>query len=238
MTISILTLFPQMFQGPFAHSIIKKSVEKGLVTIRIINIRDFGIGRHKIVDDAPYGGGSGMIMRVDVVHRAIDFAKNSLPSKLPLIILLNPDGKPFTQKKAISLAKLEHLILICGHYEGIDSRIDHFIDEKLSIGDYVLTGGEIPAIVVTDTVVRLIKDVLKQGVTHSESFSGASGYLEYPQFTRPRIYQKLSVPQTLLAGDHNKIRTWREKQSVKKTRLTRPDLIKKSLGALYKSPPR
>lgn len=227
MTISILTLFPQMFQGPFAYSIIKNAVEKDLVTIRIIDIRDFGIGRHKTVDDAPYGGGLGMIMRVDVVHRAIEFAKNSLPSKKNCVILLSPDGKTFTQKKASSLAKLEHLILVCGHYEGIDSRIDRFIDEKISIGDYVLTGGEIPAIVVTDAVVRLIKGVLKDGVTHSESFSGASGYLEYPQFTRPRVYQKLRVARTLLTGDHDKIRSWRERQSVKKTRLLRPDLVGK-----------
>ena len=230
MTISILTLFPQMFQGPFAHSIIKNSIEKGFVTIRIIDIRDFGIGKHKSVDDAPYGGGPGMIMRVDVVHRAIVHAK--IPnSKKERIILLNPDGKTFSQKKASSFAKLEHLILVCGHYEGIDSRIDRFIDEKISIGDYVLTGGEIPAIVVTDTVVRLIKDVLKDGVTDSESFSGASGYLEYPQFTRPRIYQKLRVPQTLLTGDHNRIRTWRERQAVKKTRLLRPDLLVKQTKA-------
>ncbi len=225
MTISILTLFPQMFQGPFEYSIIKNATEKGLVTIRFVNIRDFGIGKHKIVDDTPYGGGSGMIMRADVVHHAIVHAKNLSSSKKQSTILLSPDGENFTQEKASNFAKLEHLILVCGHYEGIDSRVDNFADEKISIGDYVLTGGEIPAIVVTDTVVRLVTGVLKDTVTQSESFSLTFGYLEYPQFTRPRVYKRLRVPQVLLAGDHNRIQKWRQKQAVKKTRLLRPDLL-------------
>lgn len=223
MIISILTLFPQMFAGTFEHSIVKNAIDKEQVSIRFINIRDFGIGRHKIVDDTPYGGGTGMIMKVDVLHKAILAAKDK-SAKKEKVILLTPDGQTFTQKKAIDLAKLDHLILVCGRYEGFDNRIEQYVDEKISIGDYVLTGGEIPSMVITDAVVRLIPGVLKEGVTDSESFSHQN--LEYPQFTRPQTYQNESIPKILLSGDHKLVDAWRKKESIKKTRLTRPDLLK------------
>src|SRR3989344_2465978 len=156
MKISILTLFPQMFQGPFEYSIIKKSIEKSLAEIKIINIRDFGIGKHKQVDDAPYGGGKGMILRVDVLANAIQKSRiKGLSSKKQKIILLDPKGKTFNQKKAIELSELEHIILVCGHYEGVDERIENFIDEKISIGDFISTGGEIPAMLIADCIIRL-----------------------------------------------------------------------------------
>ena len=225
MKITILSLFPEMFKGPFDESIIKRAKEKKLVDIQFMNIRDFGIGRHKIVDDTPYGGGPGMILRVDVTAGAIENAKNpKLNKKEQKTYLLSPQGKVFDQKKAHELSKLKHLILVCGHYEGIDGRVDKFIDGKISIGDFIVTGGEIPAMLVVDAVVRLIKGTLKKGVTASESFSP---YLEHPQYTKPRIYKNLSVPGVLLSGNHKKIKEWKEKESIKITGKVRPDLLKR-----------
>ena len=225
MKITILSLFPEMFKGPFDESIIKRAIEKKLVDIQFMNIRDFGIGRHKIVDDTPYGGGSGMILRVDVAAEAIENAKNpKLNKKEQKTYLLSPQGKVFDQKKAHELLKLKHLILVCGHYEGVDGRVDKFIDGKISIGDFIVTGGEIPAIAVVDAVVRLIKGTLKKGVTASESFSP---YLEHPQYTKPRIFKNLSVPGVLLSGNHKKIKEWKEKESIKITGKVRPDLLKR-----------
>ena len=223
MKISILTLFPQMFAGPFDYSIIKNAKDKKKVSIEFINIRSFGIGKHKVVDDKPYGGGHGMILRVDVLENAITRSKDKkLSSRDQKVVLLSPHGKTFNQKKAKELSKLKHLILICGRYEGIDERAKKFIDEELSIGDFVVTGGEIPAMLVTDAVVRLIEGVLKEGVTTSESFSP---YLEYPQYTKPSLYKNLKVPSILLNGDHGKIKIWRENKSLKTTTRLRPDLI-------------
>lgn len=218
MLISILTLFPEIFSPIFSSSIIGRAQKKKLVKINIVNIRDFAFDRHHTVDDKPYGGGIGMVMKVDVVAKAIESSKIKNPP-LPagrqkskfreVIILLDPKGKEFNQEKARRLAKFDHLILICGHYEGIDDRISHFIDEKISIGSYVLTGGEIPAMVITDTVIRLIPGVLANSkATVYESF-GKDKYLEEPQYTKPRIFRNLSVPKILLSGNHANIQKWR-----------------------------
>lgn len=228
MTITILTLFPEMFKGPLEYSIIKKAVDKKIVKINFVNMRDFGIGKHKIVDDAPYGGGTGMVIRVDVVDKALKSIKNKKKNKR--IILLDARGKTFNQNQALELAKIEHLILVCGHYEGFDERVkDYLVDEVISIGDYILTGGEIPAMVVTDTVVRLLPKVLKKEATKLESFAGIkkSLILEYPQYTKPRIYKNLKVPDILLSGNHEKINQWRKEQAIKITKKQRPDLLKK-----------
>lgn len=230
-----------MFQGPFDHSIIKLAKEKNLVTIDFVNIRDFGVGKHRVVDDTPYGGGIGMVMRVDVVHAAIEYAKQKVKSdpfdKLRTskqkVILLTASGKTFKQEKAKAYAALDHLILVCGHYEGIDERITHFVDEQLSIGDFITTGGEIPAMLITDAVIRCIKSVLKAGVTDAESFSLRSeekALLEYPHFTKPAIYEDHAVPEVLLSGDHKKIADWRKEKSRLKTALVRPDLLTKKVG--------
>jgi len=226
MVITIVTLFPEMFKGPFAHSIIKNAIEKNLVTINYVNIRDFGIGKHKIVDDKPYGGGKGMIIRVDVLEKAIEKARKLSDSadENRKVILLEPVGVTFNQKKAAQLSKLKHLILICGHYEGFDGRIRKYVDEVISIGDFISTGGEIPAMLITDSIVRLIKGVLPKNVTNEESFSRKT--LEYPQYTRPEIYNNLKVPNILLSGDHKKILDWRQKQALNITLKIRPDLIK------------
>lgn len=225
MKISILTLFPEMFQGPFDYSIVKNAKEKKLVGVNFVNIRDFGIGRHKVVDDKPYGGGHGMILRVDVLEKAISQTKdkNSKASEQK-VVLLSPHGKTFNQKKALELSHLKHLILICGRYEGVDERAKKFIDQELSIGDFIVTGGEIPAMLVTDAVVRLIKGVLKEGVTATESFSSL---LEYPQYTKPYNYKSLLVPPILLGGDHGKIKSWRDKISLRTTIKLRPDLLRR-----------
>src|SRR3990167_164293 len=221
MKISILTLFPEMFKGPFDSSIIKNATDKKKVSIEYVNIRDFGIGKHKTVDDTPYGGGQGMILKVDVLEKAISKTKNTAWKKQK-VVLLTPEGKTFNQKIARELSKLKHLIIVCGHYEGVDNRIEKFVDEKLSIGDFVVTGGEIPSMLIVDAVVRLKKGFLKKGVTENESFSP---YLEYPQYTKPRKYKKLEVPKVLLSGHHGKIDDWRQKQSERITKSLRPDIL-------------
>lgn len=236
MKISILTLFPEMFKGPFDYSILKHALEKKVVALEFVNIRDFGLGRHKIVDDKPYGGGVGMVMRVDVVDRAISNIKSLASQRSGQIsnikyrervILLDPKGMMFTQKKAREFSKLDHLILICGHYEGFDERIRKFVDEEISIGDYILTGGELPSMVVVDAVVRLIKGVLKKKeATELESFS-QKNLLEYPQYTRPEVFENLRVPNILLSGNHSKISKWRVRQALQQTLKRRPDLKKR-----------
>jgi len=224
MKIDIITIFPKMFTGPFRESIVARAQKKSLVEINIHNLRDWTKDKHKSVDDQPFGGGPGMIMRVDIVDRAVTDISKQFKKK---IILLTPQGKPFTQKKAQQLSKLEQIILICGHYEGVDERIrTQIVDEEISIGDYVLSGGELAAMVVTDTVVRLIPGVLGQKDSlKEESFSPATGGLEYPQYTRPAEYKKLLVPKILLSGNHQQIKTWRQKQSLKRTKDKRPDLL-------------
>ncbi|KKQ75204.1 MAG: tRNA (guanine-N(1)-)-methyltransferase [Candidatus Woesebacteria bacterium GW2011_GWB1_38_5b] len=212
MKISVISLFPQMFIGPFDQSIIKNARKKKLLELNFVDLRSFGVGKHKTVDDKPYGGGTGMILKVDVLKKAIDatldktFKKNE-----QRIVLMDPGGKRFNQKTAKEYSKLLHLMIICGHYEGVDARIEKFIDEKVSIGDFVLTGGELGAIPVIDATARLISGVLKDGVVDNESF--ASGNLiEYPQYTRPKKFGSYKVPDILLSGNHGKIEEWKNKK--------------------------
>jgi tRNA (guanine37-N1)-methyltransferase len=225
MKISILTLFPEMFQGPFNYSIVKRAVDKGLINLNFVNIRDYGIGKHHLVDDKPYGGGNGMILKVDVINSAIKKAKDKkLKNGEERIILLSAKGKTYEQSLAKKYAKLKHLIIICGHYEGIDERILNFVDEEVSIGDYILTGGEIPAMIIADSVSRLVKGVIREGSAENESFTP---FLEYPQFTKPQQYKNFPVPEILLSGNHKQIDSWRKKESLITTSKIRPDLLKK-----------
>lgn len=231
MKISILTLFPEMFQGPFDFSIIKNAKEKGLIAIELVNIRDFGLGRHKVVDDTPYGGGKGMVMRVDVLYEAIQHTRDkSLSPAEEKVVLLDARGEVFKQATAVKYSTVKHLILLCGHYEGVDERIRQYIDETISIGDFILTGGEIPAMLVTDSVTRLISGVLTDEATALESFSNdeISGeqHLEYPQYTRPQEFHEHIVPQVLLSGNHAAIAAWRKNMAEEITKTYRPDLIK------------
>lgn len=218
MKISILTLFPEMFQGPFQHSILKHAQDKQLVKIDLINIRDFGIGAHKQVDDSPYGGGIGMVMRVDVLHNAIKHSiKDDTEETKRKIVLTSAKGGEYTQTRAITYSQLDHLVIICGHYEGVDERILRYVDEEISIGKYVLTGGEIPAMVLTDSITRLIHGVLKPEATRHESFSlqdqASNELLEYPHYTRPPNYEGVQVPEVLIQGNHKLIDKWRFDQS-------------------------
>ena len=228
MRIDILTIFPEMFAGPFDQSIIKRAKDKKLVTIKIHNLRDWTRDKHKTVDDKPFGGGAGMVMKVDVVDSALRSLKRKknppAGGEKRKIILLTPQGKNFNQLLAQKLSKQQHLILICGHYEGFDERIRCLVDEEISIGDYILTGGEIPAMTIVDAVVRLIPGVIEAESLHEESFS--SGLLEYPQYTRPEIYKKMKVPAVLLSGNHEKINKWRQEKAKKRTLSRRPDLTR------------
>ena len=234
MKIDILTLFPKMFAGPFDESIIKRAQDKKLVQVQIHDLRKWGQDARKTVDDRPYGGGVGMIIRVDVVARAISNFQFPISNKNKRkIVLLDAGGEPFVQKKAVELSKLEHLILIAGHYEGVDHRVhEHLVDEVISIGDYVLTGGEIPAMVIVDTVVRLLPGVIKKESLLEESFSQASilqlptSNVEHPQYTRPETYKGWKVPEVLLKGNHKEIEKWRLKKSTERTKARRPDLLK------------
>lgn len=225
MTFYILTLFPQMFRGPFDESIIKRAVDKGIIDIQLVDIRDFTTDRHKSVDDRPYGGGVGMILRVDVLDRAI----RSIPVH-SYKILLDPAGKRFTQSDARLYArKYRAITLICGHYEGVDDRIRDLVDAQLSIGDFVLTGGELPAMVLVDTISRLVPGVLKSGeATADESFEPndeGTHLLSYPQYTRPREYLGQRVPNILLSGNHASIADWKGKEAKLRTALLRSDML-------------
>lgn len=227
MLFSIITLFPQMFQDVFAHSIIKRAREKKLIDIKLIDLRNFGLGKHKTVDDRPYGGGTGMIIRVDVLDKAINFAKKGIENEK--VVLLDPKGKTYDQKKAQDFSNLSHLILICGHYEGVDERAKKFVDEQISIGDYVLSGGEIAAMVILESTARLIPNVLKKNdATILESFSQIKGkrMLEYPQYTRPKTYKGTKVPKILFSGHQKKIEEHNALQALKLTKKARPDLLK------------
>ncbi len=229
MHVSIITLFPEMFIGPFSSSIIKRAQEADKVTIEYIQLRDFSNDAYKTVDDHPYGGGVGMVLRVDVLDRAIQSVKSRIPAEakeLTKVILLDPRGTSYNQKKARILSELTHLILVCGHYEGVDERVRSLVDEQISIGDFVVTGGEIPAMAIVDSVVRLLPGVLRnKEASFTESFE--SGSLEYPQYTRPETYQHKAVPGVLLSGNHADIADWRMKQSQILTKKLRPDLLKK-----------
>lgn len=219
MKFTILTLFPEMFE-PIKHSIIERASKKNLIEINFINIRDFSKDKHKHVDDTPYGGGAGMVIRPDVVYDAYKSINNNNAK----VIHLSPKGKVLTQSKVKSLSKEEHLVLLCGHYEGIDQRVlDKIVDEEISIGDYVLTGGELPAMVLIDSVSRYVDGVLSEDSTKEESFS--TNLLEYPQYTRPEIFQGMKVPEILISGNHQKIDEWRKNQSIITTYKKRPDIL-------------
>ncbi|MBO5005226.1 MAG: tRNA (guanosine(37)-N1)-methyltransferase TrmD [Clostridia bacterium] len=219
MKFDVLTLFPESFE-PIKQSILGRALEKNLISLNLINIRDFSKDKHKKVDDTPYGGGAGMVIKPDVVYDAY----KSVEDKNAKVIYLSPQGNVLNQKKVESLSKEEHLILLCGHYEGIDQRvIDEIVDEEISIGDYVLTGGEIPAMVLIDSVSRYVEGVLTKESIKEESFS--NNLLEYPQYTRPEIFLNKKVPEVLLSGHHENIRKWREEQSLKNTYQKRPDLL-------------
>ena len=220
MKFDVLTLFPEMFSA-VKQSILGKAIEKGLININLINIRDFSKNKHKKVDDTPYGGGAGMVIRPDVVYDAY----KSVYDENAKVIYLTPQGKTLNQKMVEDLSKEKRLILLCGHYEGIDQRvIDKIVDEEISIGDYVLTGGEIPAMVLIDSVSRYTQGVLSQESIKEESFS--KGMLEYPQYTRPEIFEGEKVPEVLLSGHHGNIDNWRKEQSIKITKQKRPDLLR------------
>ena len=220
MKFSILTLFPEMFE-PIKHSIIERATKQNLIDINLINIRDFSKDKHKHVDDTPYGGGAGMVIKPDVVEAAY----NSIKDENAKVIYLSPKGKVLNQSKVKELSKEKHLILLCGHYEGIDQRvIDKIVDEEISIGDYVLTGGEIPAMVLIDSVCRYVEGVLSEDSTSEESFS--QGILEYPQYTRPEIFEGVKIPEILQSGHHENINKWRRCEALKNTYYKRPELLK------------
>lgn len=222
MEIDILTLFPEMF-APLDYSIIKRARDKGIVSINIYNIRDFTKDKHRKVDDYPYGGGSGMVMAADPIYSALESViKNG--EENPYVVLMGPEGRVFNQHIAKELSKKTRLILICGHYEGVDERIKPAVSDEISIGDYVLTGGELASMVVTDAVCRMIPGVLSSSQSFEEE-SFYDGLLEYPQYTRPEIYRGMKVPEILLSGYHEKIRLWRRYQSLKRTLSKRPELV-------------
>ena len=221
MHFDIFTLFPGMFQGPFTESILKRAQERGLLSIALHNIRDATTDKHHVVDDYPYGGGAGMVMKPEPIFAAIEAAYQNGP-----IILLTPQGRLFNQQIARALAQKPRITLLCGHYEGIDERvIQHLVTDELSIGDYVLTGGELAAMVVVDAVTRLIPGVLTEGSTEEESHS--SNLLEYPHYTRPPEFRGWGVPDVLLSGNHAQIARWRRKEAIRRTRQRRPDLFAK-----------
>jgi len=227
MFFEILTLFPEMFNGPFNSSIIKRAVDKGLIQINIVNFRDFAKDRHKTVDDIPYGGQPGMLLKPEPLVCAIKESKNKLKEKNPKVICLSAQGLLFTHEHAEMLSKEDSLILICGHYKGIDQRvIDKYVDMEICIGDYILSGGEIPAMVVVDAVTRLIPGVLGNNESASKD-SFFNGLLSPPQYTRPYEFEGMKVPDILLSGHHEKIRKWQKEQSERITKQRRPDLWKK-----------
>lgn len=217
--VDILTLFPAMVEAPLAQSIPGRIQEQGLATIRTRDLRDWGIGRHRSVDDAPYGGGAGMILRPEPVAAALD----DLRRPDSTVILLDPVGEVFTQARAAELATHAHLVFVCPRYEGVDERIRALVDLELSIGDYVLTGGELPALVVIDAVIRLLPGAIEAESTTEESFS--AGLLEYPQYTRPSSFRGMDVPAILVSGDHGAVARWRREQALERTLARRPDLL-------------
>lgn len=217
--IDVLTLFPAIFEAPLAASIPGRILERGLATVRVHDLRDWGIGRHRSVDDAPYGGGAGMVLRPEPVAAAIA----ALRRPDSTVILLDAAGEPFRHERAAELSERSHLILVCPRYEGVDDRIRSLVDLELSIGDYVLTGGDLPALVVIDAVIRLLPGAIDDASTAEESF--AAGLLEYPQFTRPPTFDGLAVPAILVSGDHGAVARWRLRESLRRTLRRRPELL-------------
>jgi tRNA (guanine37-N1)-methyltransferase len=221
----ILSIFPEMFESPFNYSILKRAQEGGVVEIHLHNIRDYAEDKHKMTDDAPYGGGGGMVMKVEPIDRAL--ASVAPVRDNALVVLLTPQGETFSQKIAEDMSEYSRIVLICGHYEGVDERVRvYLVDKEISVGDFVLTGGELSAMVVVDAVSRLVPGVL--GNYESASFdSFSTGLLEYPHYTRPAHYRDWQVPEVLLSGHHREIEIWRRKESLKRTYLRRPDLLEK-----------
>ena len=218
--IDILTLFPNMFQGVFEESIIKRAVDEKQVEIELHDFREFSKDPHHKVDDTPFGGGAGMVLTCQPIFDCVE----TLRRKNSKVILLTPDGEVWKQKKAYQLSSEEHLILICGHYEGFDERIRTICDMEISIGDYVLTGGEVPAMVLVDSIVRLIPGVIKEE-SHLEDSFNDNYLLDYPTYTKPRVYKGMEVPEVLLSGDHERIKKYRVEESVRRTKERRPDLL-------------
>lgn len=220
MKFDVLTLFPEMFE-PLKQSILGRASKNHILEFNFINMRDFSKDKHQKVDDTPYGGGAGMVIMPDVVYDAYSSITDRENAK---VIYLSPQGKTLNQKKVQELSKMEHIILLCGHYEGIDQRVlDEIVDEEISIGDYVLTGGELPAMVLIDSVSRYVEGVLKEDSIKEETFS--NNLLEYPQYTRPEIFRGKKVPEVLLSGHHENIKKWREEKSLEITKLKRPDIL-------------
>ncbi|MFH1596955.1 MAG: tRNA (guanosine(37)-N1)-methyltransferase TrmD [Pseudomonadota bacterium] len=226
MQIDFLTLFPEFFASPLSQSMLKRAQDQGAVRFRVLNLRDYTEDRHQVADDRPFGGGPGMVMKIEPLVAAIGAVRVEDPATR--VILLSPGGQVFNQERARELAHLSHLLLICGHYEGVDDRLGYYIDGMVSIGDYILTGGEIPALVVADAVTRLLPGVLGgDGATAEESFE--EGLLEYPHYTRPRVFQGREVPPVLLEGDHGRIARWRRQEALRRTLAHRPDLLAKAV---------
>ena len=224
MKIDILSIFPDMFNGAFSESIIKRAVDSKLVEINIHNFRDYTLDPHGNVDDTPYGGGSGMVLMCQPIFDCV----NSLKGDDSVVIMMTPGSKRYHQQMAIDLSKKKHLIIICGHYEGFDERITSICDMEISIGDYVLTGGEIPAMVLVDSITRLLDGVISDGSIVSESFN--NHLLDYPVYTKPRVYNGMEVPEILLSGDHKKIDEYRLAEQIRKTKEIRPDLLGEDYG--------
>jgi tRNA (guanine37-N1)-methyltransferase len=228
MRIDIVTLFPEMFRGAFEESIIKRAQEKGIVEIRFFNIRDFATDKHKVVDDYPYGGGCGMVMKVEPVAAALDAALAEVARDRVKVAYLSPQGTPYNQALARSLSEVEHLVLLCGRYEGIDERIiELYVDMEISVGDYVLSGGEVPAMLVVDSVVRLLPGAIGSEQSYRED-SFYEGILDCPHYTRPEIFRGVAVPEVLLSGHHRNIMRWRRRKALEKTLRVRPDLLEKA----------
>lgn len=224
MRIDVVTLFPRVFEGPLGESMLRVAQERGAVEIRVVDLRDFTEGRHRVADDYPFGGGGGMVLKPEPLFAAVEALRGAGPGAR--VVLLCPQGPTLTQATAARLAAEPHLILLCGHYEGVDERVRaQLVDEDLSIGDYVLTGGELPALVVVDAVVRLLPGVLGDpGGPGQDSF--AAGRLDYPQYTRPAEFRGLAVPEVLLSGDHGRIAAWRRREALRRTAARRPDLLR------------
>lgn len=225
MQFHVISIFPEIFVSPLAASLLKKAQDRGLITCTVHNLRDYATGKHRTTDDVPYGGGPGMVMKPEPVVAALEAVCRAAVQ--PWRILLSPQGSVLTQEKVATLAAKQALILVCGRYEGLDERIRYFVDEELSIGDYILSGGEFAALVVIDAVARLVPGVVgRKESTENESFS--AGLLEYPQYTRPEVFRGLRVPQVLLSGNHAEIARWRRRQALLRTRARRPDLLAKA----------
>jgi tRNA (guanine37-N1)-methyltransferase len=230
MRIDVITLFPSIFPGPLAESIPGRALERGLAELHAHDLREWGLGRHRSVDDYPYGGGAGMILRPEPIAEALDAVAPRDSGAFR--ILLDPGGEPFRQARAVDLAAREHLVLVCPRYEGIDDRVRSMVDLELSVGDYVVSGGEIPALAVIDAVLRLLPGAIDDASTDEESFS--HGLLEYPQWTRPPVFRGQEVPDILVSGDHGAVAEWRHEQALERTRRNRPDLLR---GGSPEGPP-